>query len=48
MASPSATRSYIMAMELGGREELAAAAVTISKVLSIFTYTFWIAMAGGM
>jgi predicted permease len=46
LASPSATISYIMAMELGGREELAAAAVTISTVLSIFTYTFWIAMAG--
>lgn len=46
LASPSATISYIMASEMGGREELAAAAVTISTVLSIFTYTFWIAMAG--
>ncbi len=48
MASPSATISYVMAVEMGGKEELAAAAVTVSTLLSIFTYTFWIAVASGM
>ncbi len=48
LASPSATISYIMAMEMGGREGLAAAAVTISTIVSIVTYTFWIAMAAGL
>ncbi len=48
LASPSATISYIMAMEMGGRQELAAAAVTISTIASMVTYTFWIAMAGGL
>jgi predicted permease len=46
LASPSATISYIMAAEMGGREELAAAAITTSTILSIITYTFWISMAG--
>jgi predicted permease len=47
LASPSATVTYIMASEMGGEPDLAAAAVTISTVLSIATYTFWIAVMGG-
>jgi predicted permease len=47
LASPSATVTYIMASEMGGEPELAAAAVTISTIISIATYTLWIAVMGG-
>jgi len=47
LASPSATVTYVMASEMGGKPDLAAAAVTISTVLSIVTYTLWIAVLGG-
>jgi predicted permease len=47
LASPSATVTYVMASEMGGKPDLAAAAVTISTVFSIVTYTFWIAVMGG-
>jgi predicted permease len=35
-----------MSAEMGGDSDLAAAAVTISTVLSIITYTFWMSVAG--
>jgi len=44
LASPSATVTYVMASEMGGKADLAAAAVTISTVFSIVTYTLWIAV----
>jgi predicted permease len=47
ISSPSATLSYVMASEMGGKPDLAAAAVTVSTVLSLFSYTFWIAVVGG-
>ncbi len=47
LASPSATVTYVMASEMGGKPDLAAAAVTISTVFSIATYTLWIAVMGG-
>lgn len=47
LASPSATVTYVMASEMGGEPDLAAAAVTISTVISIATYTLWIAVTGG-
>jgi predicted permease len=47
LASPSATVTYIMASEMGGEPELAAAAVTISTIISITTYTLWIAVMSG-
>jgi predicted permease len=47
LASPSATVTYVMASEMGGEPELAAAAVTISTIISIITYTIWIAVMGG-
>jgi len=47
LASPSATVTYIMASEMGGKPDLAAAAVTFSTVFSIVTYTLWIAVLGG-
>lgn len=46
LASPSATVTYIMASEMGGKPDLAAAAVTISTVISIVTYTLWIGITG--
>jgi predicted permease len=46
LSSPSATISYVMSAEMGGDSDLAAAAVTISTVLSIITYTFWLSVAG--
>ena len=47
LASPSATVTYVMASEMGGKPDLAAAAVTISTIISIVTYTLWIAVMGG-
>jgi predicted permease len=47
LASPSATVTYVMASEMGGEPDLAAAAVTASTVISIFTYTLWLAIMGG-
>ena len=47
LASPSATVTYVMASEMGGKPDLAAAAVTISTISSIVTYTLWIAVMGG-
>lgn len=47
LASPSATVTYVMASEMGGKPDLAAAAVTISTVLSIVTYTMWIGVMNG-
>ena len=47
LASPSATISYVMAAEMGGDKDLAAAAVTASTALSIITYTFWISTMVG-
>ncbi len=44
LGSPSATISYVMAREMGGDHELAAAGVTVSTMLSIVTYTFWLAL----
>ena len=46
ISSPSATLSYVMASEMGGKPDLAAAAVTVSTVLSLFSYTFWISVVG--
>ncbi|UCG38520.1 MAG: AEC family transporter [bacterium] len=48
LASPSATVTYVMASEMGGKPDLAAAAVTISTVASIATYTLWISLVGGL
>jgi predicted permease len=47
LGSPTATISYVMAKEMDGDPELATAAVTVSTVLSIVTYTLWIAFVRG-
>ena len=43
LGSPAATLSYVMAREMNGDAELAAATVTVSTVLSMVSYTVWIA-----
>lgn len=43
LGSPAATLSYVMAREMDGDPELAAAVVTVSTVLSVVSYTVWIA-----
>lgn len=47
LASPSATVTYVMASEMGGEPDLAAAAVTVSTMISIISYTVWIVVMGG-
>jgi malate permease and related proteins len=42
LATPVATLAYIMAEELGGDGELASNGVTLSTVLSLFTYMGWV------
>ncbi len=42
LAAPSATVTNTMALEMKGDEKLAAAAVTITTFLSIFTYPIWL------
>lgn len=46
LGSPAATLSYVMAREMDGDPELAAATVTVSTVLSAVGYTFWITVLG--
>jgi predicted permease len=41
LATPVATLTYIMAEQMGGDGELASNAVTLSTVLSLFTYMGW-------
>jgi malate permease and related proteins len=46
LATPVATLAYIMAEQLGGDGELASHAVTLSTVLSLFTYMGWALVLG--
>lgn len=42
LASPTATVSYVMAMELNGDTEFAVAAISTSTLLSALTYSLWL------
>ena len=44
IAAPSATVTYIMAGEMGGDPNFAAAAISISTLLSSITYIFWLGL----
>lgn len=44
LAAPSATLTYVMAMEIGGDPELAGAAISFSTLVSAMTYTVWLAI----
>jgi hypothetical protein len=46
LGSPAATLSYVMAREMGGDTEMAAATVTVSTGLSIVSYTLWLTLLG--
>jgi hypothetical protein len=46
LATPVATLAYIMAEQLGGDGDLASNAVTLSTVLSLFTYMAWAVFLG--
>jgi malate permease and related proteins len=46
LATPVATLAYIMADQLGGDGDLASYAVTLSTVLSLFTYMGWAVVLG--
>jgi malate permease and related proteins len=41
LATPVATLAYIMAEQIGGDADLASSAITLSTVLSLFTYMGW-------
>ncbi len=46
LGAPVATLSFIMAEAMGGDGELASSAVTLTTVMSGFTYIFWALMLG--
>lgn len=45
LASPTATLTYIMAKEIGGDSDFAAAAISICTIVSGVTYGMWLSMA---
>ncbi len=46
LSSPTATLVYVMAREMGGDKDFAAAAVSASTLLSSVTFTLWLMVAG--
>ncbi|MBN2705717.1 MAG: AEC family transporter [Deltaproteobacteria bacterium] len=46
LAAPTATLTYVMAREMGGQADLAVAAVSLTTMLSAFTYAFWLGLPG--
>jgi hypothetical protein len=46
LATPVATLAYIMAEQLGGDGDLASYAITLSTILSLFTYMGWAVVLG--
>ncbi len=46
LASPSATITVVMAVEMEGDEILAVAAISFSTLLSMLTFVFWLSVSG--
>ena len=46
LASPTATLTYVMAREIGGDDNFAVGAISMSTLLSAITFTFWLRVAG--
>jgi malate permease and related proteins len=46
LAAPTATLSYVFALEMQGDADLAAAAISLGTIFSAVTYTLWLHMAG--
>lgn len=44
LAAPSATLTFVMAQEMGGEVDLAVACVSLSTILSAFTYALWLGL----
>jgi predicted permease len=42
LAAPTATLTYVMAREMGGHVDLAVAAVSLTTMLSAFSYALWL------
>jgi predicted permease len=47
LASPTATISYVMSIEMRGSSDLAAAAISASTLASSLTYILWLGLASG-
>ena len=45
LASPTATITYVMAGEMNGDRDFAAAAISINTILSAMTFIFWLTVA---
>jgi predicted permease len=46
LASPTATVTYVIAMEMQGDSELAVAAISLNTLLSAVTYSVWLSFVG--
>jgi len=46
LAAPTATLTYVMAREMGGHVDLAVASVSLTTILSAFSYAFWLGFTG--
>ncbi|HDS15976.1 MAG TPA: AEC family transporter [Proteobacteria bacterium] len=47
LAAPTATLTYVMAREMGGQVDLTIASISLSTMLSAFTYTLWLGWLAG-
>ena len=46
LASPSATVSYVMALEMAGDADMATAAISVTTLVSAVTFTLWLSLGG--
>ncbi|MBN2807955.1 MAG: AEC family transporter [Deltaproteobacteria bacterium] len=46
LAAPTATLTYVMAREMGGQVELAVASISLTTILSAFSYALWLGFLG--
>lgn len=44
LAAPTATLTYVMAREMGGHVDLAVASISLTTILSAFSYTLWLGL----
>ncbi|RLB72404.1 MAG: AEC family transporter, partial [Deltaproteobacteria bacterium] len=44
LAAPTATLTYVMAREMGGHVDLAVASVSLTTILSAFSYALWLGL----
>jgi predicted permease len=46
LASPTATVSYVMALEMAGDADMATAAISVTTLVSAVTFTLWLSLGG--